>query len=304
MKNSVVDVVIVNWNAGILLKECIDSIIRHKNSNIGSVIVVDNASTDSSMSLLPKDKNYIKLVYEEVNNGFGKACNIGARQTSSEYILFLNPDTVINESSINGAIDLMTKESSSNIGICGVQLKDDNGISASCSRFPSITNITCSSFGLSKLLPRLGAPMNDFSHETTKEVDQVMGAFFFIRSDLFKRCHGFDERFFVYYEEVDLSKRVNDLGYKSIFLAEYSAYHLGGGVSHQVKAKRLFYSLRSKSLYSKKHFSYFNYLFVCLLIYSIEFISRITFSLLRLDFRAVFETLSAYKMLLMWSLKR
>ena len=67
------------------------------------------------MSLLPKDKNYIKLVYEEVNNGFGKACNIGARQTSSEYILFLNPDTVINEFSIDGAIDLMTKESSSNI---------------------------------------------------------------------------------------------------------------------------------------------------------------------------------------------
>ena len=304
MKNSVVDIVIVNWTAGVLLKECLDSIIRHTNNNIGSVIVVDNASTDSSMSLLPKDKNYIKLVYEEVNHGFGKACNIGARQTSSEYILFLNPDTVINESSIDGAIDLMTKESSSNIGICGIQLIDDNGISASCSRFPSITNITCSSFGLSKLLPRLGAPMNDFSHETTKEVDQVMGAFFFIKSNIFRKCQGFDERFFVYYEEVDLSKRVNDLGYKSVFLAESSAYHLGGGVSQQVKAKRLFYSLRSKSLYAKKHFSYLNYLFICLLIYSIELISRIVFSLLRLDFRAAFETLSAYKMLLMWSLKR
>ena len=104
--------------------------------------------------------------------------------------------------------------------------------------------------------------------------------------------------------EIPASKRVNDLGYKSVFLAESSAYHLGGGVSQQVKAKRLFYSLRSKSLYAKKHFSYLNYLFICLLIYSIELISRIVFSLLRLDFRAVFETLSAYKMLLMWSLKR
>ena len=79
MKNSVLDIVIVNWNAGILLKECIDSIIRHKNNNIGTVVIVDNASTDNSMSLLPKDINYIKLVYEKINNGFGKACIIGAR---------------------------------------------------------------------------------------------------------------------------------------------------------------------------------------------------------------------------------
>ena len=80
-----------------------------------------------------------------------------------------------------------------------------------------------------------------------KEVDQVMGAFFLIRSNLYKECLGFDERFFVYYEEVDLSKRVNSLGFKSMFFAESNAYHIGGGVSQQVKAKRLFYSLRSKS---------------------------------------------------------
>ena len=304
MKNSLVDIVIVNWNAGKLLRDCIDSIVKYKNNNIGSVIVVDNASTDDSMSLLPKDKSYIKLVNEEINNGFGKACNIGARLTNSEYILFLNPDTVINETSIDGVIEFMSKENSSNIGICGIQLKDDSGISASCSRFPSIGNIISSSIGLSKIFPRLGAPMNDFSHELNKEVDQVMGAFFLIRSNLYEECLGFDERFFVYYEEVDLSKRVNILGFKSMFFAESNAYHVGGGVSQQVKAKRLFYSLRSKSQYSKKHFNYFSNLVIYLSLFLIELPARVIFSLLKLDFKALMETLSAYMMLLTWFIKR
>lgn len=304
MKKSLVDIVIVNWNAGVLLKHCIDSVIEYKNENIGSIIVVDNGSTDNSMSLLPKDKNYIKLVYEEVNNGFGKACNIGARQTSSEYILFLNPDTVINESSVDGALEFMEKDGLCNTGICGIQLIDDNGISASCSRFPSVSNILCSSIGLSKLFPILGAPMKEFSHEIDKEVDQVMGAFFLIRSSLFKKCSGFDERYFVYYEEVDLSKRANRLGYKSQFLSNINAYHVGGGVSRKVKAERLFYSLRSKFLYANKHFNFFSYLLVVFSIFSTELISRTIFSLLKLDFSTLFETINAYKMLILWTLKR
>ena len=141
MNKSLLDIVIVNWNAGELLKECIDSIIKNKNKNIGSVIVVDNASSDNSISILPDNESYIKIIYEKLNHGFGKACNIGASHSDAKYILFLNPDTVINKFSIDSAINFMNKESSENIGICGVQLKDDNGISASCSRFPSLGNI-------------------------------------------------------------------------------------------------------------------------------------------------------------------
>ena len=105
------------------------------------------------------------------------------------------------------AINFMEKESSSDIGICGIQLKDERGISASCSRFPSVFNILSSSIGLAKLFFKLGAPMKDFSHKSSIEVDQVMGAFFLIRRDLFHQCNGFDEQFFVYFEEVDLFKK-------------------------------------------------------------------------------------------------
>jgi GT2 family glycosyltransferase len=146
--------------------------------------------------------------------------------------------------------------------------------------------------------------MKDFSHESSTEVDQVMGAFFFIRTDLFNQCNGFDEQFFVYYEEVDLSKRINSLGFKSIFLADCNAYHVGGGVSQQVKAKRLFYSLRSRILYSNKHFNFLSYIAVYFLTLLVEPISRIGFSLARLDFKAISETISAYKMLFLWTVKR
>ncbi len=304
MKDPLVDIVIVNWNAGSYLQACVKSIAANKNENIGNVVIVDNGSTDNSLSLLPNDKTYINLIREKINHGFGKACNIGASYTDSKYILFLNPDTKINESSINVAIDFMEKESSSDVGICGVQLKDDHGITASCSRFPSLLSIFSSSIGLSKLFFKLGAPMKDFSHKSTIEVDQVMGAFFLIRAKLFNQCDGFDERFFVYYEEVDLSKRIKDLGFKSIFLADCNAYHVGGGVSQQVKAKRLFYSLRSRILYSKKHFNFLSYLAIYFLSLLVEPISRILFSLLRLDFKAISETICAYKLLLSWTFKR
>ena len=105
-------------------------------------------------------------------------------------------------------------------------------------------------------------------------------------------------------EEVDLSKRIKTFGFKSMFFAKCNAYHVGGGVSQQVKAKRLFYSLRSRILYSKKHFNFLSYLAIYFLSLLVEPISRILFSLLRLDFKAISETICAYKLLLSWTFKR
>ena len=304
MKSSLVDIVIVNWNAGSYLQDCIKSIVDNKNENIGNVLIVDNGSTDNSLSLVPNDKTYINIIREKINHGFGKACNIGAKYTDSKYILFLNPDTKINESSINQSINFMEKQSSSDVGICGIQLKDKHGISASCSRFPSVFNILSSSIGLSKLFFKLGAPMKDFSHESSIEVDQVMGAFFLIRRDLFNKCNGFDEQFFVYFEEVDLSKRIKDLGFKSFFLADCNAFHAGGGVSQQVKAKRLFYSIRSRILYSRKHFNFLSYMFVYFMSLLVEPFPRIVFSIAKFEFKAILETISAYRLLFLWTFKR
>ena len=89
-----------------------------------------------------------------------------------------------------------------------------------------------------------------------------------------------------------------------MFFAKCNAYHVGGGVSQQVKAKRLFYSLRSRILYSRKHFNFFSYLSVYFLSLIVEPFSRIVFSLARFEFKEILETISAYKLLFSWSLKK
>lgn len=304
MNSKLVDIVIVNWNTGDLLKNCLNSIKRLQDQCIESVVIVDNGSTDDSLIKINTDMHNLKIVKEKINHGFGKACNIGADLCKSKYILFLNPDTEVNENSISAAIKYMEKESSSNIGICGIQLIDHHGITASCSRFPSPSRIFFNSIGLTKAIPRLGSPMRDFSHDSIKEVDQVMGAFFLIRSKLFNLCEGFDERFFVYYEEVDLSKRITQLGYISMFLPKSNAFHLGGGASRNVKASRLFYSLRSKYLYAAKHFAYGGRFIVLLSMFILEPISRIFFNILKLNFKGISETLRAYLMLISWFIKK
>ena len=135
--------------------------------------------------------------------------------------------------------------------------------------------------------------MEYWNHNETKIVDQVIGAFFLITKDIFEQLNGFDERFFVYYEELDLSKRVHDSGYKTMYISEIQAYHKGGGTSEQVKALRFFYSTRSSLIYSFKHLGVFKSIIFMFFVYFIEPFTRTAFLVLK---RSSFsEFLEQYK---------
>ena len=299
-----VDIVIVNWNTGNFLNECLNSIIKDKSAFINSIVIVDNNSSDNSFDCV---KNYkdLQLVKLEKNFGFGKACNIGANKLKSEYILFLNPDTRINKDSIEKVVDFMDLKSSKKFGICGIQLLDDLGlITKSCSRFPSIIGSLFYASGLSKFFPSFGNIMKEWSHDENREVDQVMGAFFFIRSKLFNELNGFDERFFVYYEEVDLTYRSFLKGYKSKFLADTYAYHEGGVSSSNIKAKRIFYSHRSQIQYFFKHFSIWKGFIIISIILFIEFWARVFLSILKFSKKNFIQTIKSYILLLKWIINR
>jgi hypothetical protein len=108
--------------------------------------------------------------------------------------------------------------------------------------------------GLDRIARMPSHLMEEWDHTTTRDVDHVMGAFYLVRRRLFEQLHGFDERFFVYLEDLDLSIRVRDAGYRIVFLAEARTFHKGGGSSERVKATRLFYSLHSRIQYGFKHF--------------------------------------------------
>ncbi len=252
-----VDIVIVNWNSGRLLYECLKSIRTSRDiSLIKRITVVDNASTDGSADCLEMPGLTIELVRNGRNAGFAAACNLGASRGSADYVLFLNPDIRLFDGSLEKPIAFMESPEGADIGIVGIQLVGDRGeILRSCSRFPTPGALFMRSLGIGILFPRLGSLMADWDHGDSRFVDQVMGAFFLIRRGLFERLGGFDERFFVYYEDVDLSFRARESGWHSFYLTETRAYHKGRGTTEQAKAERLFYSLRSRVLYVFKHFS-------------------------------------------------
>lgn len=294
---SLVDVVIVNWNSGFHLQNCIDSAVLVPGLQI---IVVDNASSDDSCRFIDSLFD-LNLVRSASNLGFGAACNLGSKHTSSKYLLFLNPDATICPKTLEYCVDFMQSPSNANVGICGVQLVNENGfVAQTCSRFPSPFRFLIQSLGLDRLFPIFGQLMAEWSHDTTQDVDQVIGAFFLVRSSLFLTLGGFDERFYVYYEEVDFSYRARLAGWRSVYLADVQAFHAGGGTSNQVKAKRLFYSLRSRILYAFKHFSLPGALLVLISTFLIEPISRCSFAIFRRSRSSFLETLSGYGMLIQW----
>ena len=298
-----VDVVLVNWNAGRLLVEAVTSIAQYHSNLVSSVIVVDNASTDNSLERIETLADLpfpLLLVHNAENRGFGAACNQGATLATSEYLLFLNPDTRLFEHSLSFPLAFMEDANNQSVGICGLQLIDERGeISRSCARFPTASMIFYKISGLDKLFPARFQSyfMDEWGHSENREVDHVIGAFFLLRRRMFERLNGFDERFFVYLEDLDFSLRAKKAGWASYYLADARAYHKGGGTSEQVKAKRLFYSLRSRILYGYKHFSSAQATLLLMGTLCFEPLTRLMFNLLKGSFKGVIETLNGYLLL-------
>ena len=294
-----IDIVIVNWNAGLFLKECVKSIIQFGDNVVGNIVVVDNSSHDDSINYIKKFSQ-VELIVNPENYGFAKACNIGAKVCGSEYILFLNPDARIYENTLTSCLEYLDDINNISVGILSVLLEDGMGeVSRSCARFPSLFNVVIGSMGADKLIPSLGAFMKEWDHLTTREVDQVIGAFFLIRSAVYKKLNGFDERFFVYYEEVDFSYRAKKEGYKIVYYSGAKAFHYGGISSSKAPAKRLYYSLRSRVQFFYKHFDMALVMVIILATLFIDFPARLIQAIfIRRSYTLFIETLKGYRMFL------
>lgn len=291
-----VHIVIVNWNAGDWLRRCVASIADHGSGLVDRTVVVDNGSTDGSLEFgacsSPPD-----LVATGANLGFARASNLGARGAAAPYLLFLNPDAALGEDTLRRALAFMEGPGATGVAACGVRLVDENGATQRhCARFPGPRTFVGRAMGLGGLFPRLFPPlfMEDFDHLESRRVDHVIGAFYLVRRELFESLGGFDERFFVYLEDLDLSLRVHEAGWQVHYLAEATAFHKGGGTSDQVKARRLYYSLRSRILYVFKHFRRRHAWTVALATLLIEPLPRLIRALARLSPREAGDTLRAF----------
>ncbi len=297
------DVITVNWNAGELLRSCLDSVSSAEKTNfiLRQYHLIDNASQDGSARNLDFPELPLQITYNQTNRGFGAACNQALAASQADLILLLNPDVRVYPDTLEKAVNFLAQPANRQVGILGVQLLDQHGeIGRSCARFPGPAHFFAQLTGLDQLAPGRFPSMfmREWDHRASRPVDHVMGSFYLARREVFETAGVFDERFFMYLEDLDLSLRAAQAGWQSFFLAEARAYHQFGGLSQRVKARRLFYYLHSRIRYGYKHFGRLAahaHLAATLLV---EPFPRLLQAALRDPRRGMLEVLKAY--LLLW----
>lgn len=295
-------IVIVNWNTGNYLRECLQSIVPagRDGVDLARVTVIDNASADGSAADLDDLGLPLEVVHNSSNIGFAAACNQGAVGSEADYLLFLNPDTRLFTDTLAVVTGFMDSEQAAQIGICGGQALDPGGGPAiSCARFPTLRVLFGKMTGLDLVLPRL-FPSHHLTPAETRHsglVDQVIGAFFLVRRDLFTRLGGFDTRYFIYYEEVDFALRALQQGFRSYFLKQARILHAANVSSDQVRDVRLYHSLRSRLIYARRHWPRWQAIVLAVLTLGVELPARLTMALLRRSGSDFSATASAYGML-------
>lgn len=254
-------VLMVTYNSSQTINGCIESVLAEIKASPGELIIVDNHSTDDTSALLESyaaQHPEIILQLNKVNRGFAIGNNQALALASGEHFLILNPDTVLETGVLNALLEAL--ESDKNIGIVAPQLQFPDGrIQKTCRRFPRHIDVIYNVFGLSNFFPGSrqfnGWKMGDFDHETARQVDQPAGAALLIRGKLFRELNGFDMNFPMFFNDVDLCKRVKNAGYEIWYLPQFVIQHLGGASVKQARLKMTLSSHVSFFRYFEKHFT-------------------------------------------------
>ena len=298
------DIVIVNWNTANQLLDCLQLISLGSPESglcLRQCIIVDNASQDGSADGLENLPLPLTIIRNNANMGFAYAANQGAKVGKSGYILFLNPDSKLYPDSLVKALRFLEEKANKQVGILGIQLVDRYGVvHRNVARFPTPKSLFNQMLGLDRLFPRHFPShfMTDWDHHDSREVDQVTGAFFLVRRLVFEAIKGFDERFFMYFEDLDFAYRAKQAGWSSHYLADAQALHYGGGASYQVKSKRLYYVFNSRVLYVAKHFGAPSAIKILIACFLVEFWTRLGWSIVHSSKETFIATIQAYQMFL------
>ena len=248
-------IVIVNWNARDFLRNCLSSIRKFAGSVRVQTIVVDNASRDSSTEMLIKEFPEVLLIESGGNLGFAKANNLALPHVQAPFVLFLNPDTEIQGDALRLMVEFLTSNPS--IGALGCKIRNGDGTIQQLGlqwfpspftellKFLAVTDRTC--LRLQGILPY-------HDPNTSGEVKKLFGACLLVRKAVLDQVGSFDERFFMYCEDVDLCYRITSGGWKLYYLADAQILHLGASSSSQVPgAFSVLMGCESFSKFMRKH---------------------------------------------------
>ncbi len=258
-------IIIVNYNVKHFLEQCLTSVRAAVKGMAAEVIVVDNDSDDKSLAYLEPLFKEVRFISSAQNLGFAKACNIGWKGSSGKFVLFLNPDTIVPEDCFRNCISFM--EQTPDAGAIGIRMLDGSGkfLKESKRSFPSPVVSFYKLAGLSKLFPHSSVfgryHLGHLEEDKVHQVEVLAGAFIMVRSELLQATGGFDEKFFMYGEDVDLSYRLqllpcgnNGDTYKNYYYPHSPIIHFKGESTRKgsMNYVRMFYS--AMSLFVQKHY--------------------------------------------------
>lgn len=252
-------IIIVNYNVEYFLEQCLHS-VRKACKNIDSdVYVVDNNSVDGSVEMVAEKFPEVILIANKDNPGFSKANNQAIRISNAEYVLLLNPDTVVEEDTFEKVIDFMDKHPDA--GGLGVKMIDGKGnfLPESKRGLPTPAVAFYKIFGLSKLFPKSKKfakyHLGHLSNHETHEIDVLAGAFMLMRKETLNKVGLLDETFFMYGEDIDLSYRITLGGYKNYYYPDTSIIHYKGESTKKGSLNYVFVFYNAMIIFAKKHFS-------------------------------------------------
>ena len=258
-KNIALSVIIVNYNVAFFLEQCLNSIFQSKGIEALEVIVVDNRSSDNSVAMVSQKFPQVKLLTNDRNLGFSKANNQGIKIANGEFIVLLNPDTVVEEQTFEKI--LKTFKDDPQIGGVGVKMVDGKGqfLPESKRGLPTPWVAFYKVFGLSALFPRSKQfgkyHLSYLSPDENHDVDILSGAFMGLRKSILNQIGLLDETFFMYGEDIDLSYRITKAGYKNRYLADTAIIHYKGESTKKSSVNYVFVFYKAMIIFARKHFS-------------------------------------------------
>jgi len=261
LSNNTVSIIIVNWNTYDDTANLVKSLLETNISQ--EIIIVDNNSPKGDGKRLSKTFSGIEqviVILAEANLGFPKACNIAANQAHGELLLFLNPDTIITKDALMGLLSVLISDET--YGLVGPQIIGVDGhIQLSAATRITPWTIFLGGPWLFRLANIFGYNPKIVGHcysmpEHKKQLfpDWVVGACLLVRRHVFTKIKGFDEQFFMYYEETDLCLRIKNAGYKVVYDPSVSIVHFGGKASSQVPLATAKRRAKSEFIYFRKHY--------------------------------------------------
>ena len=271
-------IIIVNYNVKYFLEQCLDSVLLATKNIKAETIVVDNCSSDGSLEYLKSRFPTVLFIENQENIGFSRANNQAISQAQGEYILLLNPDTVIGENSLENVCRFM--DENPRAGAVGVKMLDGYGqfLPESKRGFPSPWNSFCKMSGLSKLFPRSkrlgGYHLKYLDNNGVHPVDILAGAFMMVRKKAIEKSGLLDEHFFMYGEDIDWSYRITRSGYNNYYYPEPIIHYKGESTKKDVKYVKRFYE--AMLIFFNKHYPHSNRSFKLLIRLAIVFCGAIS----------------------------